>query len=87
MFHRKPSFAGSFYPDDKDLLYYQIDRFVKNGSIQKCDDIVAVVSPHAGYVYSGPVQDIPIRRLKAKALTAHSFLPHLTGRGLTGFCD
>jgi len=55
MFYRKPSFAGSFYPDNKDLLYSQIDRYVKNGKAHDCDDLVAIVSPHAGYVYSGPV--------------------------------
>jgi len=52
---RKPSFAGSFYPADKQVLSKMIDSFLKNvkeESVNK-NKIIGVIVPHAGYIYSG----------------------------------
>jgi AmmeMemoRadiSam system protein B len=48
--------AGSFYPEDEKELKSQIENYLK--SVKKIDfkgSIKAVISPHAGYIYSGPV--------------------------------
>jgi len=66
---RKPAVAGQFYPSDPSELTALIDKCYLHrlgpGSMppapRRRADIVAVVCPHAGYVYSGPV-------------AAHSFL-------------
>jgi hypothetical protein len=53
---RKPVVAGSFYPGDPVALSRQIADFFKN--VKKEDipgEIVALIAPHAGYVYSGQV--------------------------------
>ncbi len=49
---RKPAVAGSFYPLQKERLSAMIDGFTQDVPRQK---VLGVLSPHAGYVYSGPV--------------------------------
>ena len=59
---RQPAVAGMFYPDKARELRTAVELFLA----QACPDITipcAVVSPHAGYAYSGPI-----------AGTAHSYL-------------
>jgi len=50
---RKPSVAGTFYPGRADELRTMIQTLVDPRAIRT--KAVAVVSPHAGYIYSGPV--------------------------------
>ena len=50
---RKPAVAGQFYPGTRDRLREAIAALTDPGAERK--KAVAVVSPHAGYVYSGPV--------------------------------
>jgi AmmeMemoRadiSam system protein B len=51
---RRPAVAGTFYPDDPHTLAAQVDAFVAaheyDGAKPK-----AIIVPHAGYVYSGPI--------------------------------
>jgi MEMO1 family protein len=52
---RDPIVSGIFYPDDPVELKNSVDGFLKNvGRIRM--DAVAVVSPHAGLSYVGPIQ-------------------------------
>jgi len=48
---RYPKYAGSFYPSNPESLLAMLSEFTENG--RKNDDVVAIVSPHAGYMYSG----------------------------------
>jgi len=51
---RKSVIAGSWYADDADKLREQINQFYENAKIAEIPgDIIALVAPHAGYVYSG----------------------------------
>jgi hypothetical protein len=51
---RKTAVAGSFYPNDEKEIKRYIEHFNKNFSIDKMDiNPRAIISPHAGYVYSG----------------------------------
>jgi len=51
---RMPAVAGLFYPEDKDELTDLITSLLnKNKVNRKFKDIVGIVAPHAGYVYSG----------------------------------
>lgn len=52
---RPPAVAGQFYPGDAKRLQQSVNRFLEevpeiSGPIPK-----AVIAPHAGYVYSGPI--------------------------------
>jgi len=49
---RKPAVAGSFYPHQPERLSAMIEGFLEDVPRQKA---LGVLSPHAGYVYSGPV--------------------------------
>ncbi len=52
---RKPAVAGMFYPARAAELEKMVDGFLAAADVSALKDVVAVVSPHAGYVYSGPV--------------------------------
>jgi AmmeMemoRadiSam system protein B len=59
---RYPAVAGTFYPADPDELRSMIEGFLKEaeqtGPVPK-----ALIVPHAGYVYSGPVAASAYARL------------------------
>lgn len=51
---REPAVAGLFYPDEPRQLRAMVNRFIEDVTPpEKCPR--ALVAPHAGYVYSGPV--------------------------------
>jgi MEMO1 family protein len=53
---RKPVVAGSFYPSDKENLTKDLSRLF--GTCKKSPgtwNVRAIISPHAGYVYSGKI--------------------------------
>ncbi len=47
--------AGSWYPADAHVLARDIDRYCAAVTTRVCGDIAALVVPHAGLLYSGPV--------------------------------
>jgi MEMO1 family protein len=54
--NRPAQVAGSFYPEDPQDLAAMIDEFLKEAPNKPHDgNLVAILVPHAGYVYSGPV--------------------------------
>lgn len=53
---RKPAVAGQFYPGRKEELIKMIDGFLANANPPKLEGkLIGLISPHAGYVYSGQV--------------------------------
>jgi len=53
---RKPILAGSWYPGSAVALTEEIESYVKASDVPQIEGrIVGLISPHAGYVYSGPV--------------------------------
>ena len=51
---RKPAVAGLFYPENATELEQQIALLLsENKTIKKYNNIVGIVAPHAGYIYSG----------------------------------
>ena len=64
---RQPGVAGSFYPADPMVLGAMIDDMLRHASPPPITDpIVAVVAPHAGYQYSGPVAAYTYAALKGR---------------------
>ena len=56
MWHRKPVVAGSFYPASAEHLSGMIREYLDHAESSSLKgSIVGVISPHAGYIYSGPV--------------------------------
>lgn len=53
---REPVVAGSFYPENPAVLKAQLESFYAQASTIKIyGNILAIIAPHAGYVYSGKV--------------------------------
>ena len=50
---RKPSVAGYFYPNDPNALRKMVEEMVDPDADK--EKAICVISPHAGYVYSGKV--------------------------------
>ncbi|MFH1146984.1 MAG: AmmeMemoRadiSam system protein B [Pseudomonadota bacterium] len=50
---RKPAVAGRFYPDNPSVLSQEVRSYLLPQSDKR--DALGVVSPHAGYIYSGHV--------------------------------
>lgn len=50
---RKPAVANQFYPGDKNKLTKEIENYVIKE--EKKEDVLGLVVPHAGYMYSGSV--------------------------------
>lgn len=67
---REPAVAGMFYPDNPLLLQQQVEAFLDTRAAGRADTAPkALIVPHAGYVYSGPVAASAYRRLFAQADT------------------
>jgi hypothetical protein len=52
---REPVVAGMFYPDDPGELRRTVAGYIEESGEEPDDAVRGIVSPHAGYVYSGPV--------------------------------
>ena len=75
---RKPVVAGQFYPGTASQLKTMIGEFVDE-KVAK-EEVIGLVSPHAGYVYSGPVAGAVISKVKFKD-TFVIMGPNHTGMG------
>lgn len=56
MFLRLPQFAGTFYPDEPQILKEMIEDFLHQATLERSKiQPKAIIVPHAGYIYSGQV--------------------------------
>lgn len=53
--NRKPAVSGQFYPASKSDLLLNLQNLFLQAESQQKQNILAIISPHAGYVYSGIV--------------------------------
>jgi len=63
---RPPAVAGLFYPDDPGELSASVEEFLSGGH-PGSRNAKALVVPHAGYIYSGPVAGRAYKSLGAQA--------------------
>ena len=75
---RKPAVAGQFYPASSDQLKSMIEQLVDDKAAK--EDVIGLVSPHAGYIYSGAVAGATISKIKFKD-TFIIMGPNHTGTG------
>ena len=50
---REAAVAGMFYPEYKRELEMMVKEFIEKAEIKPIDNLKAVISPHAGYTFSG----------------------------------
>lgn len=60
---RPPAVAGMFYPAEAEELQSQVDRFLRAATAAG-EPPKAVIAPHAGYIYSGPIAASAYARLR-----------------------
>ena len=66
---RSPAVAGSFYPDSPQALSAQAGKFIDDAALKETNgELIGIIVPHAGYVYSGHVAGYAY-----KQLMGHSF--------------
>jgi AmmeMemoRadiSam system protein B len=52
--NRQPAVAGAFYPANPEQLHSMLDRFLNDAAVHEKIP-KAIIVPHAGYIYSGPI--------------------------------
>jgi MEMO1 family protein len=65
--NRRAAVAGSWYPGRADVLSREIDDYFGRVTEIVEGDIVGVIAPHAGLVYSGPVAAHAYRQLAGRS--------------------
>lgn len=63
---REPAVAGAFYPRDKEPLSKTIDTYLAAAKDHQIKDLRGLISPHAGYKYSGPTAAIGYKQLAGR---------------------
>lgn len=64
---RKPVVAGQFYTANPHKLKAEIDSYFNNVKLEKkYEEVFAIISPHAGYVFSGQTAAYGYKCLKGK---------------------
>lgn len=69
--YRPPCFAGSFYTSNPDTLNKELEEYLdleKPNIIPENNRIIGLISPHAGYVYSGFVAGKGYRELRGRKI-------------------
>lgn len=74
--NREAAFAGKFYPELKQELTRQLNGFFKNAEagIKTQQKLQAVISPHAGYVYSGKIAASAFNQIPESAVYKRVFV-------------
>lgn len=62
--NRRPAVAGSFYPANPEQLHLMLDQFLTDAATTDGKVPKAIIAPHAGYIYSGPIAASAYARLK-----------------------
>jgi len=53
---RKPAVAGMFYSNDSKQLKNDVQKYLSEAkTVEEFPSIAGIISPHAGYVFSGPI--------------------------------
>jgi AmmeMemoRadiSam system protein B len=76
--NREPIVSGQFYPASASQLRSMIELMVDETAEK--EEVIGLISPHAGYIYSGPVAGAVISRVQFKD-TFIILGPNHTGRG------
>ena len=64
---RIPAVAGQFYPRSSRDLRRAVDKYIQDAEVEPAPNrVLAVVAPHAGYLYSGPTAGYTYRRIQGK---------------------
>ena len=64
---KNPNVSGAFYPSNAKALSSLVDGFISEADVDEVSgDIFALISPHAGYIYSGPIAAYGYKAIQSK---------------------
>jgi AmmeMemoRadiSam system protein B/AmmeMemoRadiSam system protein A len=66
---KEPSVAGTFYPSDKNILKESVEGFLFKAEAKRPSGrLIAIILPHAGYIFSGQVAAYGYKNLKGSSI-------------------
>ena len=68
--YRTSPHAGTWYPGSKKELSQMINTFLKEARVKVHGEIFGLISPHAGYMYSGPVAAFAYKTIQEEEFDA-----------------
>jgi len=68
---RKPAVAGQFYPADPAKLRSALDHFFRDARPAAVSRPLALIAPHAGYIYSGQIAADAFNQAREIFLRSH----------------
>ena len=71
---RKPAAAGRFYPASAGEINSMLKDFFSDAKPRSLDRVVAIISPHAGYVFSGFVAANAFNQIDPEKQYEHVFV-------------
>lgn len=71
---RKPAVAGQFYPANAEKLQQDLTDFFSNAAPRKSQHVRAIITPHAGYVFSGKVAASAYNQIDGRKKYKHVFI-------------
>ncbi len=63
---RGPAVAGLFYPRHENDLTKQVDQYLSEAKAEPIKNLRALISPHAGYEYSGKTAAVAYKQLEGR---------------------
>ncbi len=64
---RMPAVAGQFYDSNPKRLRREIEEYIKKAQkVEIAGEIIGLISPHAGYIYSGPIAAYSYKEIMGK---------------------
>ncbi len=72
---REPAVAGQFYPANKDQLSHEVNKlFAQAVPLGNWNTVRALISPHAGYVFSGKIAASAYNQISKKTNYSNVFI-------------
>jgi hypothetical protein len=82
---RIPAVAGMFYPQDPERLRAEVSGFLGAAEVEELPSLKAVIVPHAGYVYSGPIAGTAYAQIPKNVPESHRKTIFILGPAHFGF--
>lgn len=91
IFNRKPAVAGQFYPANPDMLQKELSALFATAAPKQCEHVRAIISPHAGYVFSGGIAASAFNQIDGSIDYKHVFViassHQVYFEGASVYCD
>ncbi|MFA6334987.1 MAG: AmmeMemoRadiSam system protein B [Bacteroidales bacterium] len=88
---RQPAAAGKFYPAAPDKLQQELENIFASAIPKRCNNVRAIICPHAGYIYSGQVAASAFNQIDGNAVYKRIFIigssHQVCFEGAAVYCD